>query len=191
LAPGARAQCGRCGQPLAVRHADPLDRPLALTVTAAIALIIANVSPLMGLTVAGRDSTTTLIGGAYQMWLQGSEVTAVIVGFCAVFAPAAYVALLLAVLVMVRWPPAPAWVGVLMRWADRLRPWSMNEVLLLGMLVALTKIAQLATVIPGAGMYAIGALVLLLPAIVSTFDVREVWRRIAWIDPPAPRRADP
>jgi paraquat-inducible protein A len=174
-----------------VRHADPLDRPLALTVTAAIALIIANVSPLMGLTVAGRDSTTTLIGGAYQMWLQGSEVTAVIVGFCAVFAPAAYVALLLAVLVMVRWPPAPAWVGVLMRWADRLRPWSMNEVLLLGMLVALTKIAQLATVIPGAGMYAIGALVLLLPAIVSTFDVREVWRRIAWIDPPAPRRADP
>jgi len=47
-----------------VRHADPLDRPLALTVTAAIALIIANVSPLMGLTVAGRDSTTTLIGGA-------------------------------------------------------------------------------------------------------------------------------
>jgi paraquat-inducible protein A len=67
----------------------------------------------------------------------------------------------------------------------------MNEVLLLGMLVALTKIAQLATVIPGAGMYAIGALVLLLPAIVSTFDVREVWRRIAWIDPPAPRRADP
>ena len=190
LAPGDRAQCGRCGQPLAVRHADPLDRPLALTVTAAIALIVANVSPLMGLTVAGRDSTTTLSGGAYQMWLQGSEITAVIVGFCAVFAPAAYVALLLAVLVMVRRPPAPAWVGVLMRWADRLRPWSMNEVLLLGMLVALTKIAQLATVIPGAGMYAIGALVLLLPAIASTFDAREVWRRIAWIDPPASRRAD-
>jgi paraquat-inducible protein A len=188
LPPGARAQCGRCGQPLAVQHADPLDRPLALTVTAAIALVVANVSPLMSLTVAGRDSTTTLAGGAYQMWMQGSEITALMVAFCAVFAPAAYVALLLAVLIMVRRPPAPAWVGNLMRWADRLRPWSMNEVLLLGMLVALTKIAQLATVIPGAGMYAVGALVLLLPAIVSTFDAREVWTRIAWVAP-KPSRA--
>jgi paraquat-inducible protein A len=194
LPPGARAQCGRCGQPLAVRHADPLDRPLALTLTAAIALVIANVSPLMGLTVAGRDSTTTLAGGAYQMWEQGSEITAVMVAFCAVVAPALYVAMLLAVLVAVRHPPAPPWTGVLMRWADHLRPWSMNEVLLLGMLVALTKIAQLATVVPGAGLYAVGALVLLLPAIVSTFDAREVWRRIAWADPPpsvAPDREAP
>ena len=60
----------------------------------------------------------------------------------------------------------------------------MNEVLLLGMLVALTKIAQLATVVPGAGMYAVGTLVLLLPAISSTFDAREAWTRIAWVAPP-------
>lgn len=169
-----------------MRHADPLDRPLALALAAAIALVIANVSPLMGLSVAGRDATTTLAGGAYQMWMQGSEITAVMVAFCAVFAPAAYVAMLVAVLLMVRRPPAPRWIGVLMRWADHLRPWSMNEVLLLGMLVALTKIAQLATVIPGAGMYAVGALVLLLPAITSTFDAREVWKRIAWASPSPP-----
>jgi paraquat-inducible protein A len=184
LPTGGKAKCGRCGQPLAVRHADPLDRPLALALAAAIALVVANVSPLMALSVAGRDAATTLAGGAVQMWLQGSEITAVMVAFCAVLAPAAYVALLLTVLLMVRRPPAPRWVGALMRWADHLRPWSMNEVLLLGMLVALTKIAQLATVIPGAGMYAVGALVILLPAIMSTFDSREVWKRIAWVDPP-------
>jgi hypothetical protein len=43
-------------------------------------------------------------------------------------------------------------------------------------------------------LYAVGALVLLLPAIVSTFDAREVWRRIAWADPPpsvAPDREAP
>jgi hypothetical protein len=33
-------------------------------------------------------------------------------------------------------------------------------------------------------MYAVGALVILLPAIMSTFDSREVWKRIAWVDPP-------
>lgn len=188
---GGKARCGRCGQQLAVRHADPLDRPLALTVAAAIALVIANVTPLMGLTVAGRDATTTLAGGALQMWDQGSQVSAVMVGFCAVIAPVLHVAMLLTVLVMVRRPPAPRWVGLLMRWTDHLKPWSMNEVLLLGVLVALTKIAQLATVVPGVGMFAVGALVLLLPAITSTLDVREIWRRIAWVAPGATDAAVP
>jgi paraquat-inducible protein A len=185
LAPGGKARCVRCNQLLATAPADPLDRPLALALAAAIILVIANVTPLMSLNAEGREATTTLSGGAIRMWLQGSEITALIVGFCAVVAPACYIALLLTVLLLVRRPPAPHWVGMLLRWAERLRPWSMNEVLLLGMLVALTKIAQLATVIPGPAMYAVGALVLLLPAIMSSFDAREVWRRIAWAAPAA------
>ena len=51
-----------------------------------------------------------------------------------------------------------------------MQPWSMNEVMMLGILVALIKIAQLATVIPGIGMYAVGVLVVLLAAI--TVDLR-------------------
>ena len=141
----------------------------------------------MSLSAAGRTATTTLAGGAYEMWLRGSEVTAVVVAFCAVIAPAAYVAAMLAVLIAVRRPTAPPWVGDLMRAADRLRPWSMNDVLLLGILVALTKIAELAEVIPGEGMFAVGALVLVLPWIASAFDPREVWARVAWRTAPAER----
>ena len=46
----------------------------------------------------------------------------------------------------------------------------MNEVMMLGILVALIKIAELATVNAGIGMYAVGAIVLLFPAIMVTFD---------------------
>jgi paraquat-inducible protein A len=181
LAPGGKARCCRCNQLLAVHPSHTLDRSLALAIAAAIVVVIANVMPLMSLSAAGRTSTTTLIGGSYQMWLQESYVTAVMVAFCAVIAPALYVALTLAVLLAIRRPPAPAWTGELMRWSGHLRPWSMNEVLLLGILVALTKIAELATVIPGIGMFATGALVFLLPWLASTFDSRAVWRRIAWV----------
>lgn len=182
LPAGGKARCVRCGQTLALRPADPLDAPLALAIAAAIALAVAYTTPLMSLSVAGREATTTLPGGALAMWNAGNPVTAVVVGFCAVVAPACYVALLLVVLVAVRRPPAPAWVGDAMRWVDRLRPWSMNEVLMLGILVALTKIAQLASVFAGPGLYAMLAVVLLLPAIMSTFDASEVWRRVAWAD---------
>jgi paraquat-inducible protein A len=182
LPPRGKARCPRCGEILATQPSDPLDRPLALTLTAAIVFIIANVTPLMGLSAVGRVASTTIIGGAHRMWLEGRELTAVIVVFCVVIAPAIYLLFLLAVLLAVRRPPAPHWVGVLLRWADTVQPWSMNEVMMLGILVALIKIAELARVIPGIGMYAVGALIVLLATIAVTFDPREVWKRVEWAD---------
>jgi paraquat-inducible protein A len=182
LPPGGKARCARCGKTLVTRRYDPLDRALALTIAAAIALIVANTTPLMGLSAAGREASTTIIGGAQEMWLQGSEITAVIVAFCAVIAPAGHILFLLTVLVAVRRPPAPRWVGGLLRSAHFMQPWSMTEVMMLGILVALFKIAQLATVIPGIGMYAAGLFVLLVAAVLASFDPHEVWERVEWAD---------
>jgi paraquat-inducible protein A len=180
LAPGAKARCPRCTETLASRPADPLDRPLALTVAAAIVFIIANTQPLMGLEAVGRQASTTILGGAYEMWVQGRELTAMVVAFCVVIAPASYITFMLTVLLAVRRPPGPHWVAELLRWADFMKPWSMSEVMMLGILVALVKIAELATVTPGIGMYAVGLLVILLPAIMVNFDPGEVWRRVEW-----------
>jgi paraquat-inducible protein A len=63
-----------------------------------------------------------------------------------------------------------------------MQPWSMMEVMILGILVALIKIAELATVEANVGMYAIGALVILFPAITVTFDPDEIWQRVEWAD---------
>ena len=182
LPPGAKARCARCGETLVNQRADPLDRPLALTIAASIALFIANTNPLMGLTAVGRESSTTILGGAQEMWLQGSEFTALIVAFCAIIAPAGHMLYLLVVLLAVRRAPAPRWVGEMLRSAHFMEPWSMTEVMMLGILVALVKIAQLATVIPGIGMYAAGAFVLLVAAVMASFDPREVWKRVEWAD---------
>ena len=93
-----------------------------------------------------------------------------IVAFCAVIAPGGYILFMLTVLFALRRPPAPPWVGEMLRGADIMQPWSMNEVMMLGILVALIKIAELATVNAGIGMYAVGGLVVLFPAIMVTFD---------------------
>jgi paraquat-inducible protein A len=183
---GGKARCARCSKTLATRRSDTLDRTLALTIAAAIALVVANTMPLMGLSAVGRESSTTIIGGAHEMWLQGSEITAVIVAFCAVIAPAGHVLFLLAVLLAMRRPPAPRWVGELLRLAHFMQPWSMTEVMMLGILVALFKIAQLATVIPGIGMYAAGLFVALMAAILVSFDPHEVWKRVTWADGESP-----
>jgi paraquat-inducible protein A len=179
---GGKARCARCGETLATRRHDPLHRPLVFTIAAAFAFIIANTTPLMGLSAVGRESTTTIFGGALEMWLQGREITAVVVAFCAVIAPAGQILFMLTVLLAVRRPPAPRWVGEMLRSAHFVEPWSMTEVMMLGILVALFKIAQLATVVPGIGMFAAGAFVFLIAAVLVTYDPREVWARIEWAD---------
>jgi len=182
LPPGSKARCPRCGHTVAMQPTDPVNRPLALTIAAAIALLVAHTTPLMGLSVVGRHSSTTIAGGALEMWEQGEKLTAVIVAFCAGVAPVGYILLLLTVFLAVRWPPAPQWVGEMLRWGRSMRPWSMNEVMILGILVALIKIAELAKVVPGIGMYAMGAVVVLFAAIMMTADAREAWERIEWAD---------
>lgn len=179
---GGRARCVRCREPLATGHADPLDRPLALALASALVFVVANATPVLGLSAVGRSASTTLIGAAQQMWQQGQALTALVVALCTVIAPGAYIALMLTILFALRRPPAPHWIAHPLRWVELVAPWSMNAVMMLGVLVALIKIAQLATVIPGVGLYAVLALIVLLTATTASFDAREAWRRIAWVD---------
>jgi len=186
LKPGGSARCARCRVTVARNPVDPIGRPLALTVAALVVFAIANTSPLMGLSAAGRESTTTILGGAIELWRRDAGITAVFVAFCAIVAPGAFIAFMLAVLTAARRPPAPLWVGRLLRMAAQVAPWSMTEVMLLGILVALIKIAHLATVVPGIGLFAVATLVVLLAVISSIFDARTIWSRVRWADGSAP-----
>lgn len=183
------ARCPRCGHTIAVSKPDFLNRTLALTIAAAIVLLIANLTPLMGLTAVGRHSSTTILGGVLQMWRQGQEITAVLVAFCAVVAPTIHIGFMLTVLLALRRKPAPSWVGTLLRISGLSQPWSMDEVMMLGILVALIKIADLATVIPGTGMFAVGVVIVLIAAVTVSFDTKEVWKRIRWVNEEMPQKA--
>ena len=184
LPPRGKARCPRCGCTVAAIKPDSLDRTLALTIAAAIFFVIANVEPLMGLSAMGRHTSTTILGGVMEMWRQGQGFgsTALLVAFCIVFAPAIHILFMLAVLLAVRKPPAPSWAGTLMQLLSFNESWAMLEVMMLGILVALVKIADLATVTPGVGMFAVGALIALIALIAVSFDSQEAWARIRWVD---------
>jgi len=181
IPPGGSAHCARCHARLWRHKVDSLNRTLALAVAAAFLLLIANSVPMLGLAVAGREAFTTVIGGVLAMWRDGRQEVAMLVLFTAVIAPAFEIACLLAVVLAVRRPPAPAWAGRLLRAYEILREWSMIEIMLLGVLVALIKIAELATVIPGLAMFVLGALVFLLAAMAAVFDPRDAWARVGWV----------
>jgi paraquat-inducible protein A len=179
---GGVAQCARCQASLWRHKPDSLRRTLALALAGAILWLIANTVPMLGLSVAGREAFTTVFGGVLAMWRDGRQEVAMLVLFTAVIAPALEIVCLLAVVLALRRPSAPHWVGMLLRGYELVREWSMIEIMLLGVLVALIKIAELATVIPGLALFVLGALVFLLAAMAAAFDTHLAWARIEWAD---------
>ncbi len=181
LAPGERAQCVRCGGALSVPEAHVPDQWLAIVLAALIVFGIANTAPLMGLSELGRFASATLPGCAWEMWVEGSQVAAIVIAICSIFAPGAYLVLMLATLIAVRRAPAPRWAGVALRWAEALHPWVMAEVMLLGTLVAYVKISELADASPGEGMYAVAALAVLIAWLRGAVNQAALWTRIRWV----------
>lgn len=191
LAPGASARCPRCDEEVWRHRQDSLNRTLALTLAAAVLYVVANAVPMLGLTVVGREAFTTVIGGAVHLWNNEQRMVGALVLFTAVVAPGLQVGLMLAIVLGAHRQRPPRWVGTLLRHHPTTRTWSMIEIMLLGVLVALIKIADYATVIPGIALFVLGALVFLFAAIQASFDRREVWGRVQWADTDArPPSAD-
>src|SRR5262249_29806360 len=140
LEPGASARCPRCDLELWRRRDDALQRALPLTLAAVVLYVVANTFPMLGLSVVGRSAATTVIGGAQQLWHDGRQLTAGLVLFTAVVAPALQIGFMLLILLVGRRTRAPRWAGTLLRHHPTTRTWSMIEVMMLGVLVALIKI---------------------------------------------------
>ena len=111
LAPGASARCPRCDKELWRRREDSLNRTLALALAAAVLYVIANSVPMLGLSAVGHQASTTVIGGAQQLWHDGREIVAVLVLFTAVVAPALQIGFMLAIVLGARRPRAAALGG--------------------------------------------------------------------------------
>jgi paraquat-inducible protein A len=182
LEPGASARCPRCNKELWRRREDSLNRTLALTVGAVLLYVIANTVPMLGLTIVGRDASTTVIGGAQHLWDNGQKLVGALVLFTAVIAPALEIILMLAIVLGAMRARPPRWVGTLLRYHPTTRIWSMIEVMMVGVLVALVKIADYATVIPGMALFVLWVLVFLLAAMSANFDSKQVWDRVQWAD---------
>ena len=187
---GASVRCPRCDKELWRHKPDSFNRSFALTIAALVLYLIANTVPMLGLHAVGHEAFTTVVGGAQELWGNGQQLVSVLVLFAAVISPALQISFLLAILIGCTRERPPAWVGLLLRHLEFTRTWSMIEVMLLGVLVALTKIADYATVIIGTAFFALFALVVLLAAIQSCFDPREVWERVEWAESDLRRPVD-
>jgi paraquat-inducible protein A len=174
LAPGEAAHCTQCGAVLYRANRPDVDSWLALTVAAAIAFAIANLCPVIRISLQGVHSEATLWQSAAALAQGPAAPIALPAALAIIGAPFLQIGLLAWILVHARiGRRAPGFARAL-RLLAVLRPWSMVEVGLLGILVAVIKLAGFVQVNPGAGIWATAALMVLLPLIASR-DTHLLW----------------
>ncbi|SOE62253.1 paraquat-inducible protein A [Burkholderia sp. D7] len=178
LSAGATARCRRCGAMLYRSPPASLDRALAFTLAAIVLFAVANAFPIVGLSVSGTLVETTLFGAARVLYDDGVWPLAGLVFVTTLLMPLLDMMAVTYVLLPLRTGHIPRRPDIVLRVLRRVTPWGMIEVLILGMLVALVKLAAIATVVPGIAMLAFGGVMLLLAAAASAFDPHDIWTRI-------------
>ncbi len=164
LAEGEQARCVRCGAALGRGHRLDASGLLALALASLVVFAIGNVAEIVTLEFGGQEVRASLPAAIAETWDAGQQAVAVLAGATAFAFPLAVILLRLWVLLpLVLGRRSSAFLPALraLRWVTR---WSMVEVFLLGTLVAIVRSAGMATVVPGAGLFAYTALMLLLTA---------------------------
>ena len=179
LPPGGNARCPRCGAVLYRRRHNGLDRTLAYSMSAAVLFVIANAFPIVGLEAAGHASSTTLFGAVRTLWDEDMHSVAGLVFTTTILMPALEIAALLYLLLPLKLGRVPAGLAPVFRTVQAVRPWGMVEVFMLGTLVALTKLAALASVVPGVALWSFAVLMFLMAAAAASFDTQELWQ---WVE---------
>jgi paraquat-inducible protein A len=170
--------CRRCGAVLYRTHSNSLDMALALVLTSLTLFVIANVYPIVGLDVQGTVAATSLGRAVAVLWSQGAQPVAALVFVTTILVPAIELGAMLYLLLPLKLGVAPRHGNAMLRIVASTRPWGMIEVLILGIMVSLVKLAHIAHVIPGVALWAYAALVLSLATLGAVFNARDAWTRL-------------
>jgi paraquat-inducible protein A len=177
--PDAEFTCPRCGALLQLRPRGSLLHAAAYTLAAAILYVPANVLPIMSSGSLFGEQSDTILSGVRFLWRDGSWALAILVFFASVIVPVAKLATLALLLVSVQrksdWDPLLR--TKMYRMIEFVGRWSMLDVYVVTLLVALVQWQSLAVIHAGPGALAFGAVVVLTMLASQSFDPRLIWDR--------------
>jgi paraquat-inducible protein A len=174
-APGMR--CSRCGFRLRVRKPGSVARTWAFSIAAMVLYIPANIYPVLTVVRLGAGEPSTILGGVRELLDLGMWPLAALVFFASVAVPV--LKLIGLGILLISTHTGTGWAlhdrTVLYRIVDAIGRWSMIDIFMESILVALVQFGKLASVYPGPGAIAFAAVVILTMLAAHSFDSRLMW----------------
>jgi paraquat-inducible protein A len=195
VSPVVLGHCPRCGSHLHLRKPNSIQRTVALMIAAAMLYIPANLLPIMTVVELGDITENTIVGGMMTFWRSGAYPIAIVIFTASILIPLLKIVALtwLCLAATGRLHPSPAMLGKIYWFTELLGRWSMIDIFVVGILVALVQLGNYMTITVGPGALAFAGVVVLTMFAAMSFDPRLLWDRLEQlgIDPSHLKRTDP
>ncbi len=170
-------RCNRCGSSVHPRNPDAIQRTIALLIAASVLYIPANLLPIMTTEQLGATTESTIIGGVVLLWNMESYPVALVILIASVFVPIGKILSISALCWTVTRENATSrrQRATLYRITEFIGKWSMIDVFVVAILVALIQITGILVIRPGNAALAFGGTVILTMLAAESFDPRLMW----------------
>lgn len=169
--------CPRCGTALHLRKRDSINRTLALLLTACVLYVPANVYPIMITDQLSSSLESTILGGVVLLIQMDSIPVAAIIFIASVMVPIGKLLALFYLCWTVKRGSSvsPRQRSVAYRVTELIGKWSMIDVFVVSILVALVHIGKVLVIRPGIASIAFATLVIVTMIAAEGFDPRLIW----------------
>jgi paraquat-inducible protein A len=180
LAPVAHPNCPRCGAAMHLRTTNSLQRTLALLITASILYIPANLYPIMITDALGVAEESTILGGVVLLIKLGSVPVAAVIFIASVMVPLSKLVAMFYLVWSVDHRPYESHRKRTKMYlaAEFIGKWSMIDVFVVAILVALVHLGGLLVIRPGIAAYSFAGVVLVTMVAAELFDPRLIWDKL-------------
>ena len=173
-----KVYCARCGAMLYRYSRNSIDRSLALALTGLALFLVSNLLPFLALNAQGRIQDSNLLSSSLILWQEGNAFLGMLVFATTFLFPLSSLLAILYLLLPLKLGRQPHFSIHVFRYLQSTEPWGMLEIFMLATLVAVVKLGDIATVIPGPAMYAFSLLILVLAALSASLDPHLIWHRL-------------
>ncbi|MDH3945956.1 MAG: paraquat-inducible protein A, partial [Chromatiales bacterium] len=169
--------CPRCNADLHMRKPNSIHRTWALVIAACIFYLPANLLPITHTTSLGHVQSDTIMSGVLYFISHGDWPLALVIFTASVAVPLLKLVVLIFLLISVQ--RKSAWRNrdrtVLYRFTEAVGRWSMVDVFVVTILVALVKLGALANIDAGLGAVYFALVVIITIFAAESFDPRLIW----------------
>lgn len=172
-----KAFCIRCGAFLYRYVPNSLEKALALNISAFILFIMTNSFPFLSLKISGRYVENYFLSGAFMLYRQGMGEVGLLVLMTSFLFPLLSISGMLYILLPIKLGYRPWQMSKVYRMVQALRPWSLVSVFMLGVLISIVKLLDMATIIPGIALYSFFGLMVMMVVANSNLDTFALWSK--------------
>ncbi len=167
--------CTRCGASLHLRKPHSLQRTWALLFAAVILYFPANLLPMMRTQGIGGGEERTIIGGVILFWQHHAYLIATVIFVASVVIPILKIIAIVTLCLSTRRCSRPRAMTRVYRLTELVGRWSMVDVFVVAILVAVVQLGNLMSIQPGTAAVAFAGVVILTMLAAMTFDPRLLW----------------